>query len=106
MNSRRSNGDELNDCRPICADKARGQGPLRGRESALSGEARVRPERPATAHFAPFAAASCLRPVASRRRHIRVVGALLLLAFVVCAGCGQKGDLYLPDESPEKQAER
>ncbi len=22
------------------------------------------------------------------------------------AGCGQKGDLYLPDEAPEKAAER
>jgi predicted small lipoprotein YifL len=31
----------------------------------------------------------------------------LALALVLSlAGCGQKGDLYLPDETPEQAAER
>ncbi|MGE3772850.1 MAG: lipoprotein [Gammaproteobacteria bacterium] len=30
----------------------------------------------------------------------------LLLGVGVLAGCGQKGDLYLPDETPEDAARR
>jgi predicted small lipoprotein YifL len=30
----------------------------------------------------------------------------LLLATGLLAGCGQKGDLYLPDEKPEDAARR
>lgn len=30
----------------------------------------------------------------------------LLLGVGVLAGCGQKGDLYLPDENPEDAARR
>jgi len=33
-----------------------------------------------------------------------LLAALILLAPL--AGCGQKGDLYLPDESPEEAARR
>jgi len=35
-------------------------------------------------------------------------GVWVLVLALACglAGCGQKGDLYLPDEAPEKAAER
>jgi len=33
-------------------------------------------------------------------------GALCVLLAALCAGCGQKGNLYLPDEPPEAQAGR
>ncbi|HMM76166.1 MAG TPA: lipoprotein [Gammaproteobacteria bacterium] len=31
---------------------------------------------------------------------------VLALLLALLAGCGQKGDLYLPDESPEDAARR
>lgn len=31
---------------------------------------------------------------------------VLVLGAVLLAGCGQKGDLYLPDENPEDAARR
>jgi len=34
------------------------------------------------------------------------VGALLVCALLALAACGQKGDLYLPDEAPEDSARR
>jgi len=93
MNSRRSNGDKLKDCRPICADKASGRGPLPGgglpvRERALAGASGA----PAGDDHA--------------RRAGIIPAVVLLLLAVLCAGCGQKGDLYLPDESPEARAGR
>jgi len=42
----------------------------------------------------------------SRRTGIVLTGALCVLLAALCAGCGQKGALYLPDESPEAQAGR
>jgi hypothetical protein len=34
------------------------------------------------------------------------VGAMLVCALLALAACGQKGDLYLPDETPEDSARR
>ena len=43
----------------------------------------------------------------ARRAGIIVpAAALLLLLAALCAGCGQKGDLYLPDEAPAARAGR
>jgi predicted small lipoprotein YifL len=40
------------------------------------------------------------RLTASNRPIRRRVAAGLLLAFLVLSGCGQKGDLYIPDLDP------
>ncbi len=42
----------------------------------------------------------------ARRTGIVSTGALCVLLAALCAGCGQKGNLYLPDEPPEAQAGR
>lgn len=35
-----------------------------------------------------------------------MVGAMLVCAALALVACGQKGDLYLPDEAPEDSASR
>ena len=84
----------MKDCRPICADKASGRGPFQRGRRALAGHPGHGPAQAAAGGGHGRRAASA--PVA----------ALLALLTALCAGCGQKGDLYLPDESPEAQARR
>jgi len=37
---------------------------------------------------------------------LRALPAVLLLALAVLGGCGQKGDLYLPDDRPAREGGR
>ena len=73
----------MNDCRPIAGHKASACGRAKQRWDA---ERRTRGT-----------------PVVALRRGVWV---LVLALACGLAGCGQKGDLYLPDEAPEKAAER